>query len=862
MNTPELREKFLQYFVQHNHQLVASSSLVPSDDPTLLFVNAGMVQFKSFFQGLMQPPFLTATTSQRCVRAGGKHNDLSQVGKTSRHHTFFEMLGSFSFGDYFKEKAIVLAWNFLTQELNLPEEKLWVTVFADDDESFTIWRDVVGLTENKIIRIGAEDNFWSMGDTGPCGPCTEIFYDHGESVAGGLPGSDNADGDRYVEIWNLVFMQYDMQPDGSKIPLPKPCVDTGMGLERIAAIMQGVTSNYSIDVFAHLIEALKKRFLGYSMTEVGFRVIADHLRAMIFLIGDDVLPSNDGRGYVLRRIIRRAIRYAYQAGLREEFLSEFVEPCLVFMGGDKVFPQAWQMRSKIKEVIVKESKQFNQTIHQGMGLLERYVANNSGCDIDADLAFKLHDTHGFPLDLTEDFASEHNLLVDVEGFELNMQKQKDRGRSANKFKTDINLPTLQEATEFVGEECLDIKTRIVEMFADNKSVNQVKNGTNAVLILEKTNFYAESGGQVGDTGIIQTSKGVFVVENTRYLGKVILHYGIVKSGDLSVTDKVQAIVDPKRLDIMANHTATHLLHAALRQVLGDSVVQKGSLVEHNRLRFDFAFERSLTPKELSAVEGQVNQWIFADIPGRVEVMSIEQARNSGALALFDGKYSDNVRVVSYGDISKELCGGTHLNSTSNIGTMVLFKDVAIASGVRRVEAITRNYAYAYNNNLRNIMDLASQELNVQNDKIIATIQKQKQSILHLQEQSQLLQKQSIMTQINDWIESYMVQDNFIIFKVVDIADMQLMRDIADTIQNKCQSYAYVIVGSGDKLPLVCGVSKNLHAKLDAKQILAYMQQHVDCKAGGRVDFVQGACRDMKILSMQEMMQSWLRDRLN
>ena len=858
METNLIRKKFLDYFIKHDHHKISSSSLVP-DDPTLLFVNAGMVQFKPVFQGLSKIDYSAVTTAQCCVRAGGKHNDLSQVGKTSRHHTFFEMLGNFSFGKYSKAVAIDLAWRFLTEELKIPKEKLWVTVFHSDEESFKIWQNDIGIAKDRIIKCGAEDNFWSMGATGPCGPCTEIFYDHGPNVTGGLPGSPDADGDRYVEIWNLVFMQHDMQEDGSLVDLPLLCVDTGMGLERIAAVMQNVSDNYLTDVFVSINAAIKEKLGVNSLTNLAYRVIADHLRTMIFLIADGVIPGNEGRGYVLRRIIRRAIRYAYQSGVREEFLSSLVIPCLQIMQAEKFFTRAWEKRDCIIAVIEKESLQFSKTIAQGMQFLSDHLQKKQ--NISAEIAFKLHDTHGFPLDLTEDVAQENGLEVDVLGFKHAMEKQKNMARSGHKFKQQqISINSSQKATTFLGEHQLHVSGVVLEIFVNNDLVDCITSDLNGILVLDKTTFYAESGGQVGDVGFIKGENGLFQVLDTQSIKGVVLHFGKVVEGFFTVQDKVDSKVDAARFDIMANHTATHLLHAALRQVLGDSVVQKGSLVNSKKLRFDFAYAKSLTKEQLSKVESLVNQWVLQDLQSKVELMPIEKAQQQGALALFGDKYSKEVRVVSYGDCSKELCGGTHLKSTSFIGSFVLFADTAIASGIRRIEAVTRLVAYEHNKQQKLMLHLCAEKLSCKIENIEDQINLLQHNNFKLKNEvdSYILDAQK--NKIREWQKKY-VSDKSEVMVFVEILEnysMSDLRELTDQIKNIQTSCAFVLLSiGGEKVSFICAVSKDLHDKLDARKILDHIKSDYNCSGGGRRDFVQGAIVDVEINKLKLNLTTWL-----
>lgn len=859
MDTLILRQKFIDYFAQREHAVVPSSTLVPKDDPTLLFTNAGMVPFKSIFQGVEKPDFKSVVSAQRCMRAGGKHNDLAEVGKTARHHTFFEMLGNFSFGAYFKQEAIEYAWDFLTRVLNLSKDKLWVTVFETDDESADIWIKHIGVDPARLVRCGAADNFWSMGDVGPCGPCTEIFYDHGEQVPGGPPGSEGADGDRFVEIWNLVFMQYNMQEGGRRVDLPQPCVDTGMGLERIAAVMQGVHDNYEIDVFKKLMTSIRARLGDAEVSPVALKVMADHLRAMVFLISDHVLPSHEGRGYVLRRIIRRAMRYAYQAGYQAPFLHTLVEPCLDAMGGESVFPDAWAQRAAISDVIESESKRFNKTINQGMQLLTQALSEQSGQMLSGSIAFQLHDTHGFPLDLTQDIAAEQGVVVDIPAFEVCMAEQRARAQAAQHFKSKALTLSTKKVTAFKGYDTLFVKAKILEIFQDSESVEHLASGESGIVILDCTSFYAEGGGQVGDTGILETAQGCFVVMDTQMLGDAILHIGHMQSGELKVGTSVDAQVNSKRWDIMANHTATHLLHAALRKHLGDTVIQKGSLVDAQRLRFDFAYPDPLTKAQCQTLEIQINRWITDNLQGRTEMMSIEAAQKQGALALFDEKYEDSVRVVSYGHCSKELCGGTHLKSTAEVGLFILMEETGIASGIRRIEAVTRTQAYLYASQLNGMVQEASGLLRAQPEQLIEKIKNLQSQQLQLEKKLSAFQLVAHQAKAEKMIEMSLLKDDVrVVIDVVEGLDMKQLRQLVDQLSSLAESYVFILIlKGGDRYPVISAVSQNLHAQVTAKQILEHMTSRYSGSGGGRSDFAQGAVTDAQVLQALPELTQWI-----
>ena len=695
MNTNELRQRFLTYFVQRDHTLVPSSPLIPANDPTLLFTNAGMVQFKDVFLGHEQRPYKRAVSSQRCVRAGGKHNDLDNVGYTARHHTFFEMLGNFSFGDYFKREAIQYAWDFLTKELQIPAEKLWVTVHISDKEAEAIWLNEIKVDPTRFSRCD-EDNFWSMGDAGPCGPCTEIFYDHGEKIPGGPPGSPDQEGDRYVEIWNLVFMQFNRATDGSMTPLPKPSVDTGMGLERIAAVMQGVHSNYDIDLFRELIKEAAKIANTDNLDQPSLRVIADHIRSTSFLIIDGVRPSNEGRGYVLRRIIRRALRHGYKLGIQDAFLYKLVKPLVQLMGD--AYPELNQQQKIIEQVLQQEEQQFSRTLAQGMRIFHQALNELRDHQLPGDVVFKLYDTYGFPVDLCADMAREHGLTVDMPGFEACMQQQRHQSQAHSHFVMSERLELADiPATEFTGYEKLTDTGNVIMLLRDGVAVNSLKAGEEGIIILNKTPFYPEGGGQVGDTGLLTQNDNVFSVTDTNKQDAIILHKGKVTQGEIKVDANIQAAVDAnKRAATRLNHSATHLLHAALRNILGTHVVQKGSLVNSDYLRFDFSHFAPLTPEEIAAIEAEVNQQIRANSVVHVELLEKEQALERGALALFEEKYGDRVRVLTMGDkYSVELCGGTHVARTGDIALFKITQETGIAAGIRRIEAVTGAHAFAY-----------------------------------------------------------------------------------------------------------------------------------------------------------------------
>jgi alanyl-tRNA synthetase len=834
MKTADIRQAFLDFFAAKQHAIVESSSLIPGNDPTLMFTNAGMNQFKDVFLGQDKRNYTRATSSQRCVRAGGKHNDLENVGYTARHHTFFEMLGNFSFGDYFKEETIRFAWEFLTSEtgLNLPKEKLLVTVYADDQEAYDIWHQKMGLAEDKIIRIGdkgekyASDNFWQMGDTGPCGPCSEIFYDHGEHIWGGVPGSPEEDGDRFIEIWNNVFMQYNRQPDGTMEPLPKPSVDTGMGLERISAIMQGVHSNYEIDLFQGLIASAAQATGTKELDNKSLFVIADHIRSCSFLISDGVMPSNEGRGYVLRRIIRRALRHGHILGASDLFFYKIVPALVAEMGA--AYPELVKNQAQIEKILKLEEEQFAKTLDHGMKLLEDAIAKLKGDTIAGETVFKLYDTYGFPMDLTADIARERKLKVDEAGFNACMAEQKNKARAASNFKVDYT-------------DTLDLD--IIALFKDGQKVTSLNAGDTGMIVMDSTPFYGESGGQVGDTGVLTTSTAEFAVTDTTKEQKNHLHHGEVKLGALKVGDTLSAVVDDeKRLQTELHHSATHLLHAALREALGEHVQQKGSLCNHDRLRFDFAHFEAMTAEELSAVEKKVNAQIRINTPVSTELMDIESARTSGAMALFGEKYDDEVRVLSMGSdkFSVELCGGTHANRTGDIGFLKIISESGIAAGVRRVEAVVGMAAYDYIANMESTISAIASQVKASREtvlnKVEATVVKSRQL-----EKDVMQLKAKLASGAGTDLAAGAKEINGIkvLAAKLEGADVPAMRGAMDQLKNKLGSGIILLASSeGEKVTLIAGVTKDLIGKAKAGDIVKLLAPYVDGKGGGKPDLAQ------------------------
>ena len=838
MNTSELRQAFLDYFVQQGHTVVPSSALIPHNDPTLLFTNAGMVQFKDVFLGQEQRPYRRAVTVQRCLRAGGKHNDLENVGYTARHHTFFEMLGNFSFGDYFKQDAIRFAWEFLTQVLHIPPQRLWVTVYQDDDEAADIWIHEIGVAPDRISRCGEKDNFWSMGDTGPCGPCTEIFYDHGPEIAGGPPGSPDADGDRYIEIWNLVFMQFNRDQQGHLHPLPQPSVDTGMGLERISALLQGVHNNFHIDLFQNLIAAILQFKPDLEREHPSLKVIADHLRACAFLLADGVIPSNEGRGYVLRRIIRRAVRHGYALGLPVPFFHRLVAPLVSIMG--EAYPELRKQQTQIAQRLEQEEQQFMRTLDQGLGLLQSHIQAEQLQTISGELAFKLYDTYGFPLDLTADIAREHGMQVDMEGFHHYMQQQRAQSQSASQFEGHYHeLIALAVTSQFHGYEQAEMQSEIVALLQDGKIVDHLKHGDKGSVILAATPFYAEAGGQVGDKGTLSADSLLFRVDETRQQGSAIVHHGEVLKGELAVKQSVWATIDELRRDaIRLHHSATHLLHAALRSVLGEHVQQKGSLVESERARFDFAHNTAISGQDLEHIETLVNEQIRLNQPIETAIMSLEEAKLTGAAALFDEKYADTVRVLSMGDFSKELCGGTHARRTGDLGLFKITAEYGVASGVRRIEFVAGNAALLWvNHRLQTLQTLAT-VMKAQPDTVIDKVQQaldaMKQQEKELQQYHQNAVQQESMS-LRDQIE--MIGDVALLIKQLDHLDAKGLRSLLDQLKSNIANSVLILYAIHDgNLSVVVGVSKSIIGKVPAAGVLV---KQICGKGGGRDDMAQG-----------------------
>ena len=857
-STAEIRQAFLDFFHSKGHQVVASSSLVPHNDPTLLFTNAGMNQFKDVFLGLDKRNYSRATTSQRCVRAGGKHNDLENVGYTARHHTFFEMLGNFSFGDYFKHDAIQFAWELLTSEkwFALPKERLWVTVYESDDEAYEIWEKEVGIPRERIIRIGdnkgapyASDNFWQMGDTGPCGPCTEIFYDHGDHIWGGPPGSPEEDGDRYIEIWNIVFMQFNRQADGTMEPLPKPSVDTGMGLERIAAVLQHVNSNYDIDLFRTLIQAVAKVTGATDLSNKSLRVIADHIRSCAFLIADGVMPSNENRGYVLRRIIRRAVRHGNMLGAKETFFYKLVGPLIDVMGsaGEDLKRQ----QAQVEQVLKTEEEQFARTLERGLALLDEELAKLSGDTLDGETAFRLYDTYGFPVDLTADVCRERNIKVDEAGFEAAMEEQRRRAREASGFGADYNaMIRVDSASEFKGYDHLELNGKVTALFVDGKAVDAINAGQEAVVVLDQTPFYAESGGQVGDKGELKGANFSFAVEDTQKYGQAIGHIGKLAAGSLKVGDAVQADVDEaRRARIRLNHSATHLMHAALRQVLDTHVSQKGSLVNDKVLRFDFSHNEAMKPEEIRAVEDLVNAQIRRNLPIETNIMDLEAAKAKGAMALFGEKYDERVRVLSMGDFSTELCGGTHASRTGDIGLFRIISESGTAAGVRRIEAVTGEGAiatvHADSDRLSEVAHLLKGDSNNLADKVRSVLERTRQ----LEKELQQLKEQAAAQESAN-LSSKAIDVNGVKLLVSELSGVEpkMLRTMVDDLKNQLGSTIIVLATVAEgKVSLIAGVSKDVTDRVKAGELIGMVAQQVGGKGGGRPDMAQAGGTDAAAL---------------
>ncbi|HED33247.1 MAG TPA: alanine--tRNA ligase [Gammaproteobacteria bacterium] len=873
MTTAQLRQKFLDFFKDRNHQVVASSSLVPGNDPTLLFTNAGMVQFKDVFLGQDKRSYNTATSSQRCVRAGGKHNDLENVGYTARHHTFFEMLGNFSFGAYFKREAIQYAWEFLTEVCELPAEKLWVTVYCEDDEAAKIWLEEIGVDENRFSRIGDKpggrkhesDNFWSMGDTGPCGPCTEIFYDHGENIPGGPPGTPEEDGDRYIEIWNLVFMQYNRDKTGKMAALPKPSVDTGMGLERLAAILQNGHSNYDIDLFQALIAAASKETACADLTHSSLKVIADHIRACAFLIVDGILPSNEGRGYVLRRIIRRALRHGHKLGQDDLFFYKLVSPLVKQMGG--AYPELKDVQSTIEQELKREEQRFAETLDQGMKILEEGIGDIKNAQIPGEMVFKLYDTYGFPVDLTADIARERKLTLDMPGYEMAMEAQRKRARKASKFGVDYNDTINTDAvTDFTGYEHLKEQSTVEALFKDGAAVDKVSAGDEAIVILKQTPFYAESGGQVGDTGLLSNNNARFEVMDTQKRAKAFIHIGVVSEGKIAVGDNLNAEIDADRRDAtIRNHSATHLMHAALRDLLGDHVQQKGSLVNSERLRFDFSHNEAVSTEQLSEIERVVNLQIRSNVKTEAEEMAIAEAKNKGAMALFGEKYGDRVRVVSMGGFSIELCGGVHVKRSGDIGCFKIISEAGTASGIRRIEALTGAAAIEYSNDqsikinrISSILKSGADEVEDRLAQLMSRLKSQDREIAQL--------KSKMATQTGGDLTASAVEVNGIKVLAVKLegADSKSLRDTMDQLKNKLGASAVVLAAvDGKKVSLCAGVSKDQIKRLKAGDLVNMVAGQIGGKGGGRPDMAMaGGSQPENLDSALASVKGWVEQQLS
>lgn len=849
MTSAEIRQAFLDYFAQNGHQVVASSPLIPGNDPTLMFTNAGMVQFKDVFLGDDKRSYTRATSSQRCVRAGGKHNDLENVGYTARHHTFFEMLGNFSFGDYFKREAIGFAWSFLTEVMGLPKERLWVTVHHSDGEAEKIWKEEMGIDPDRFSKLD-EDNFWSMGDTGPCGPCTEIFFDHGEEVAGGPPGSPDEDGDRYIEIWNVVFMQYNRSADGEMTPLPKPSVDTGMGLERIAAVMQNVHSNYEIDLFQNLLKATAAAVGSSDMDNKSLRVIADHIRSCSFLITDGVLPSNEGRGYVLRRIIRRAIRHGNKLGAKGPFFNQLVAALVNEMG--EAYPELAKAQDQIERVLLKEEQQFAKTLDNGMSLLQDAMDELDDKVISGETVFKLYDTYGFPVDLTADVARENELTIDMEGFETAMEVQRERARASGSFSVDYNDKLdLEGETQFNGYEALEDTSKVVALFKDGEAVNQLSAGEQGMVVLENTAFYGESGGQVGDTGFLRWDRGQFNVTNCTKESKNHLHHGELAEGVLKIGDAVVTEVSHEARQATAlNHSATHLLHEALRMVLGEHVQQKGSLVDPERLRFDFSHFEAVTAEQLQQVEAIVNEQIRLNTETVTEIMPIDEAKAKGAAALFGEKYDDVVRVLSMGgEFSIELCGGTHVKRTGDIGLMKVTSEGGISAGVRRIEAVTGKAAADWAEEADRKLGQISALLKGSRDSVVSKVEDLAERNRQLEKELDQLKSKLAAAKGSDLLSAAVeVKGVKVLAAKLDGVEPKALRDTIDQLKNKLGSGVVVLATEADgKISLAAGVTKELSKQVKAGDLVRELTAKLGGKGGGRPDFAQGGGTDAAAL---------------
>lgn len=871
--TSEIRQSFLEFFQSKGHTIVPSSSLVPDNDPTLLFTNAGMNQFKDVFLGLDKRSYSRATSSQRCVRAGGKHNDLENVGYTARHHTFFEMLGNFSFGDYFKHDAIKFAWEYLTspQWLGLPGEKLWVTVYETDDEAYEIWNKEVGVPAERIVRIGdnkgapyASDNFWQMGDTGPCGPCTEIFYDHGDHIWGGPPGSAEEDGDRYIEIWNVVFMQFNRQADGTMEKLPKPSVDTGMGLERISAVLQHVNSNYEIDIFQTLIKAVASLLNVQDLNNKSLRVIADHIRSCAYLIADGVVPSNEGRGYVLRRIIRRAVRHGNILGAKSAFFYKLVPTLAKAMG------QAGEIlttkQAHIEKTLKAEEDQFARTLERGLALLEDALTKVENKQLSGEVAFKLYDTYGFPLDLTADVCRERDILIDEKGFEREMEAQRERAKASSNFGTDYNnVIKVDGVTTFKGYETTETEATVVALFSNGKAVETIQSGENAVVVLDQTAFYGESGGQIGDSGQILSEICNFEVKDTQKYGQVFGHIGQLASGSLSVGDKVFAQIDTtRRHAITLNHSATHLLHAALRQVLGEHVAQKGSLVSENTLRFDFSQPEAIAKSDLEEIERIINRKIRENIAVTTDVMDLDAAKAKGAMALFGEKYGDKVRVVCMTDFSIELCGGTHVKQTGEIGLFKFISEGAVAAGVRRVEAVTGEKAIALLHSQQQVLNQSAELLKADSATLVEKIQQLQEKSKKVEKELQQL-KEKLAAQAGSELakQAKQIHGVNVVVQRLDGVDAKALRTMVDDLKNQLGSAVIAFATeSDDKVNLIVGVTSDLTKQLNAGELVGLMAQEVGGKGGGRPDMAMaGGSQPEHITKALDLAMNWIQAKL-
>ncbi len=868
MNSSEIRQQFLDYFKTKGHTIVASSPLVPGNDPTLLFTNSGMVQFKDVFLGQEQRPYKRATTSQRCVRAGGKHNDLENVGYTARHHTFFEMLGNFSFGDYFKKDAIHYAWELLTTVYKLPKEKLWVTVYETDDEAYNLWANEIRVPRERITRIGdkpggGSDNFWQMGETGPCGPCSEIFYDHGPDVAGGPPGTPQADGDRYIEIWNLVFMQFNRDDNGKLHPLPKPSVDTGMGLERIAAVLQHVHSNYEIDLFQDLTKAAARETKCKDLGNNSLKVIADHIRACAFLIVDGVIPGNEGRGYVLRRIVRRAIRHGYKLGQKQPFFFKLVPALVKAMG--EAYPELVKLNERVAQVLKQEEERFAETLENGMVVLESALQSEDKM-LDGDTVFRLYDTFGFPLDLTADIARERNITVDFAGFEAAMGQQRERARAASKFGTQSAVEYNGQKTEFHGYDTLTLAGKVVAIYKGGSAVPAIEAGDSAVIVLDKTPFYAESGGQVGDRGQLVASRGTFHVSDTQKIqAEVFGHHGVLHTGVIAIGDTVEAKVDTAARSRAAyNHSATHLMHAALRKVLGPHVQQKGSLVDADRTRFDYSHNEPLNAQQIREIEQLVNQEIRRNEAVEARIMKYDDAIKTGAMALFGEKYGDEVRVLTMGDFSTELCGGTHVGRTGDIGFFKVVSESGIAAGVRRIEAVTAEGALSWVQQQEASLQQAAGALKAPVQEVTQKIGQIVDNVKSLEKELARLKSKLASSQGDDVAaQAVGVKGAKVLAALLDGADSKALREAMDKLKDKLKSCAVVLAAvEGGKVTLIAGVSADLIGKVKAGELVNFVAQQVGGKGGGRPDMAQAGGTDpSKLPQALASVQAWVEQKL-